>query len=197
MKTRHTVRKMNLSVPFISNIRHYANDYVEPRFSAVINGELCELTGKTKPFLESRETSFDVDIRDIDIPYYLNYLPMKLNCKLASANLDLTMNIRFVFPKEEPPSIKLAGGLSLKNVELDDMKKGKVLRLPTLNIALASADPLIPDIHIAKISIQSPEVVIKKNKEGAINLLNLLAQDKKTKPGERKARRPGRKRTAT
>jgi hypothetical protein len=184
-KIRHSVRKMNLSVPFISNIRHYANDYVEPRFSAVINGELCELTGKTKPFLESRETSFDVDIRDIDIPYYLNYLPMKLNCKLASANLDLTMNIRFVFPKEEPPSIKLAGGLSLKNVELDDMKKGKVLRLPTLNIALASADPLIPDIHIAKISIQSPEVVIKKNKEGAINLLNLLAQDKKTKPGRK------------
>jgi len=65
------------------------------------------------------------------------------------------------------------------------MKKGKVLRLPTLNIALASADPLIPDIHIAKISIQSPEVVIKKNKEGAINLLNLLAQDKKTKPGRK------------
>jgi len=73
------------------------------------------------------------------------------------------------------------------------MKKGKVLRLPTLNIALASADPLIPDIHIAKISIQSPEVVIKKNKEGAINLLNLLAQDKKQNPEERKARRPGRK----
>ncbi|MEQ8204400.1 MAG: AsmA family protein, partial [Smithellaceae bacterium] len=66
-KTSHTVRNMNLSIPAISNMEHYVKNYVEPKFSANINGRPFELKGKTKPFLDSRETVFDINISDLDI----------------------------------------------------------------------------------------------------------------------------------
>jgi uncharacterized protein involved in outer membrane biogenesis len=189
MKTRHTVRGMNLSIPFISNVEYYRNDYIEPRFSAVINGDPYEIAGRTKPFLESRETIFDVDTRDLDIPYYLNYIPVKLNCRLTSASLDTKMNISFIQHKGKPPLIKLAGTVALNKVVLDDMKKRTILRIPSLNIALASVEPLVPMIHLSRISMQSPVIVIRRSKEGDLNIPNLLAQEKKGKP-EKKAKPP-------
>ena len=46
-------------------------NYVEPKFSAIVNGHTITATGKTQPFLTSRETSFDIDMKDIDVPFYL------------------------------------------------------------------------------------------------------------------------------
>jgi hypothetical protein len=180
-KTRHTVREMHFSIPFISNIEHYVNDYVEPRFSATINGNPYQLTGKTKPFLSSREMSFDVDIRDIDIPYYLNYVPVKMNFKLTSARLDTKMKIDFIMHKDKPPSIRLSGNVALNKVALDDRLNNKILRLPALNVVLASVEPLIPDIHLSQISFQTPEVVIRRSKAGDVNLLNLMPKEKQEK----------------
>jgi hypothetical protein len=172
---------MNLSVPFISNIEHYVNDYVDPHFSAIINGNKYELAGKMKPFLASREMSFDVDIRDLDIPYYLNYIPVKMNFKLTSARLDTKMKVDFIMHKDKSPSIILAGSVALNKVALDDIQNNKILRLPALNVILASVEPLIPDIHLSLVSIQAPELVIRRSNEGTLNLLTLVPQEKQAK----------------
>jgi uncharacterized protein involved in outer membrane biogenesis len=194
MKTRHTIREMNIGIPFISNIKHYVNDYTEPRFSATINGNPYQIVGKTKPFLASRETSFDLDIRDLDIPYYLNYIPVKMNFKLTSARLDTKMKIDFIMHKDQPPSVKIEGNVSLTKVALDDKQNNKILRLPSLNVVLASVEPLIPDIHLSQVSIQAPELVIRRNKEGDVNLLNLVSQEKQEKKEKKDkgATKPGR-----
>jgi hypothetical protein len=186
MKTRHTVRDMNLSVPFISNIEHYVDSYVEPRFSATVNGDPYELTGKTKPFLTSRETSFEVNIRDLDIPYYLNYVPVKLNCNLISAKLDTKVNINFVVHKDKSPSLIIAGDVAFNKVALDDKQNNKIFRLPALNISLASVEPLIPDIHISRVFMKEPELIVKRSKAGDLNLLNLISQEKPKKPAKEK-----------
>lgn len=65
-KTRHTARDIDVSIPFISNISYYVENYIEPKFSARINDNKIELLGKTRPFLTSRATSFDVDIQDVE-----------------------------------------------------------------------------------------------------------------------------------
>ncbi|MGB7630141.1 MAG: DUF748 domain-containing protein, partial [Candidatus Deferrimicrobium sp.] len=76
-KTRHEVRGIRIAVPFISNLRYYVNRYVQPSFAAVVNGKPIELKGKTKPFSESLETTFEVNISDLDIPHYLSYVPLQ------------------------------------------------------------------------------------------------------------------------
>lgn len=190
MKTRHTVRDMNLSIPFVSNIENYVDSYVEPRFSATINGDPYELTGKTKPFLTSRETSFDVNIRDLDIPFYLNYVPVKLNCKLTSAKLDTKVNINFIVHKDKSPSLVIAGDVALNKVALDDKQNNKIFRLPALNIALASVEPLVPAVHLSRVFMKQPELIVKRSKSGDLNLLNLIGQEKPKKPEKKEGRAP-------
>ena len=172
-KISHTVREMNVSVPFVSNIEYYLADYVEPKFSARINDNKFELVGKTQPFLTSHATSFDVDIEDLDIPFYLNYIPAKMNCQLKSARLDTKMKVHFIVNKDKSPSLALSGGITLRKIVLNDLQNNKILQLPSLNINMTSVKPLVPNIHLAQIALQSPELVIRRDKQGEVNLLNL------------------------
>lgn len=172
-KTDHTVRELNFSIPFISNIKYYLTDYVEPKFSARINGNQFELVGKTQPFLTSRATSFDVNIQDADIPFYLNYVPAKMNCQLKSARLDTKMKINFIVHQDKSPALTLTGVVILRKIVLDDLQNNKILNLPALNVNMASVEPFAPNIHLAQIALETPELVIRRDKQGKINLLNL------------------------
>ena len=67
-KIKHTIRELNIGIPFLSNIPYLVETDVKPLFSAKINDTPYTLQGKTKPFANSLETSFDININDLDIP---------------------------------------------------------------------------------------------------------------------------------
>jgi len=180
-KTTHTIKDMNLAIPFASNLDHHLKNYIEPRFSATINGHPFQLAGKSRVFDESRETGFDIAITDLDIPYYLNYIPLHHDFKLTSARLDTMINMSFIVNKNARPSIKFIGDITLKNLALDDRKNKKIVRLPALNIAVKSAEPLVPAFHFGQIVLQGPELVLQRNKQGDINLTQIFTQKKQAK----------------
>ena len=78
-------------------------------------------------------------------------------------------------PEGKTPSINLAGKLALSKVALDDARGEKILRLPALEAEIASAEPLAGKIHLSRVSLESPELVVRKDREGEINLLTLVA----------------------
>jgi uncharacterized protein involved in outer membrane biogenesis len=178
-KTKHTVRDMQLSIPFVSNIEYYVKHYVEPKYSAKINGHAVEIAGKTRPFLSSRETTLDIDIKDIDVPYYLKYVPVKMNFKLPSAHLDIKLKVAFILPKDKSPSLKVSGDLALRNLLLNDLNNQKILKIPVLQVSVAELAPFTSDIHLAAVSLQAPELVVKRDKAGDLNLQKLLAPQEK------------------
>ena len=45
-KTRHEVRGIHVTVPFLSNLRYYVDRYVQPSFAAVVNGKPVSSQGK-------------------------------------------------------------------------------------------------------------------------------------------------------
>ncbi len=180
-KTKHNVRNMNLAVPVISNMEQYVINYVEPKFSANINGNPFELQGKTKPFVDSRETVFDIDISDLDIPFYWQYVPGKKNFHLKSARLDTKLKINFIMQEGKQPAVKISGIVALRKVVVDDLKNNKILRLPELNIGIAEAEPFKSDIHLSRIGVKDIELAILRNKEGKLNLLTLLEDPPKEK----------------
>ncbi|MDP2853146.1 MAG: DUF748 domain-containing protein [Smithellaceae bacterium] len=193
-QTDHTIRELNISVPFVSNIDYYMKNYVEPKFSAIVNGHTFAVAGKTQPFLTSRETLFDIEIKDIDVPFYLQYVPVKMNFKLTEARLDTKIQLNFIMHKDKSPELKLTGQAALRKVTLDDLQGNKILRLPALTVNLASVEPFVPRVHLAQIALDAPQLVIRRDKKGNINLLNLVGPDKtdeqakpaaaKDKPGD-------------
>jgi uncharacterized protein involved in outer membrane biogenesis/flagellar motor protein MotB len=180
-KTTHTVRDLQLAIPFVSNIDYYMKNYVQPRFSAFVNGHGVAIGGKTKPFLTSRETSLIIDMKNIDVPYYLQYVPVKMNFKLTGARLDTNIHVNFIMPKDKSPELKLTGHAILRKLNLDDLQGNNILRLPALKVNLASIEPFKPSVHLAQIAFDSPELVIKRDRSGKINLTNLIDSGKKNK----------------
>jgi uncharacterized protein involved in outer membrane biogenesis len=181
-QTKHTVREMNIGVPFLSNIPSNIHIFVQPTFSAMINGSPYEIHGETKPFADSRQTSLNVNIKDLDIPYYLAYLPTKLKFKISSAYLDTEANISFIEYKDKGPSLTVSGNVFLKKVTLDDEKKNPLFRLPLLEIGIAPSEPLKKVFHLSKISIQSPELNVQRNPKGALNIESFLLEEKGSPP---------------
>ena len=181
--TKHTVRELNIGLPFVSNIPRLVDTFVQPSFSAKINETPYALQGETKPFEDTLETTFDIDFENLDIPYYLAYIPMKLNFKILSAYLDTKAKLLFVRSKSSGErSLTITGDLSLKKIALDDLKKTPLLRLPAVNISIAPTNPLAQTIHLAKVSVQSPELTIRRDQTGALNVYPLIQGEEKAKP---------------
>jgi uncharacterized protein involved in outer membrane biogenesis len=186
VQMKHTVRELNIGVPFISNIPSYINRFVQPHFSAKINDTLYVLQGTTKPFADSRETLFDINIKDLDIPYYLAYAPTKMNFKIVSAFLDTQTKLSFIERKDKKPSITISGNISLKKIAVDDGKNKPLLRLPLLDISIAPSEPISKIIRLSKILIQSPELEIRRDEKGVANVQTLFPETKETKPAPKK-----------
>ena len=70
----------------------------QPVFEAKVNGAPFALHGKTKPFSETRETTLDLDLADVDLPFYLAYVPANTPSKLTSARLDAKLAFSFTQP---------------------------------------------------------------------------------------------------
>ena len=183
---KHTVRELKIGIPFLSNIPAYVHRFVQPHFSAKIDDALYAFQGKTKPFADSLETSIDVDIKDINIPYYLAYVPMKMQFKVVSAYADTAAKISFLETKERKPSLTVAGTVSLKNIAVNDEKDKPFFRLPLLDVSIAPSEPLSKIIHLSKVSIQSPEVEIHRDEKGVLNAQSLLPEAGGEKPAPTK-----------
>jgi Domain of Unknown Function (DUF748) len=194
-KTQHTVRDLKIAIPFISNMDYLVHQYTQPVLSATINGNPYLLQGRTKPFEESLETYFDIDIKNINIPYYLAYVPVDLNFKLLSGSVDTKLQIVFTEFQKKKPSLMVKGDVTLRDLTIDDKKGRFILRVPSVNVALADIEPFTPLYHVGKVVIASPEVNIRRDKKGDINLLALIPVDKKQKDKQKmeKAVKPEKK----
>ena len=199
VKTKHTVRELNIGIPFLSNIPSYVGRYVQPYFSAKINGTPYTFQGKTKPFEDSLETSLDINIDNLDIPYYLAYVPMKMNFKIISATLDTQLKISFFEAKDsllkegfdykkkgKKSTLTVTGNVSFKKIAVDDGQNKPLLRLPSFDISIAPSEPLLKTIHLSKVSINSPELEIRRDEKGTLNVSSLLPETKETKPSPKK-----------
>ena len=185
-RTKHTVRELTIGIPFLSNIPSYVERFIQPHFSAKINNTLYTLQGKTRPFADSLETSVDVNIKDLNIPYYLAYVPMKMNFKVVSASMDTAAKVSFIETKEKKPSLTISGNVSLKNIAVNDERNNPFFRLPLLDVSIAASEPLSKIIHLSKVSIQSPELEIRRDEKGVINAQSLMPEAGEAKPVPKK-----------
>ena len=186
----HTIRDLNLGIPFLSNIPYDVQTFVQPALSAKINNSSYSLQGRSKPFAESLETTIDISLADLDLPFYLAYVPMKMEMQIASAYLDVKGKVSFVRKKGEQPSLTVSGDLALKKIAVDDREKAPLLRLPRVEVAIAESKPLAKVIHLSKVSIQSPEAEIRRNPKGDLALLSLLPKTEEAKPSVKPPENP-------
>ena len=178
-KTHHAIRGIRIAVPFISNLRYYVDRYVEPAFAAVVNGKEVSLKGRSKPFSESRESTFDINITDLDIPHYLEYVPVQREYEIPSAFLDVKAVVSFAQNKEKLPTLRAEGDVILKDVRITGKDKSPMVRLPMVKAAIFPSDLVARDFHLAALLVQDPEIDVSRDRNGKLNILTLIPEKQK------------------
>ena len=174
----HKITDINIGLPLISNLPYNVGRFVQPLFAAKFNETTISLEGRAKPFAESHQTILDIDLKGINIPYYLAYVPVKLDFKMLKGFLDLKGTISYTAQPKAKPTLSLAGDLAIRTVDIVDAEDRPMLKVPMLGVSINSAAPLAGKIHLSKVVIESPEVTVQRDEAGNINLAKLVPDQK-------------------
>jgi hypothetical protein len=168
--TSHEAKDITLTVPMLSNLPYHTDIYVQPFFSAVVNGTAVTLGGKTKPFSDSLETVIDLDINHIDIPHYLAYIPFEMNFDLLSGTIDGKSSISFTQYKSRPSTLNVSGDISIHNLRAVDTDGNPIIDLPVYSLRTADINVTEKEVMIGEIYSRNASIVIRRNKDGTLNL---------------------------
>ncbi|MCK5350725.1 MAG: DUF748 domain-containing protein, partial [Desulfobacula sp.] len=159
---KNRITEISLAVPSISNLDYEIENYVQPAFSANINNSKFSLGGKTKPFANSRETSIDIKINDINIPEYLRYIPIESKLTLKSATLDIDARLLYLDRPDNTSKLAFTGLLSLRDIDVVDQQARSYVRLPDVRITMADSNLLEKEVNIANITIKEPAMELER-----------------------------------
>ena len=179
----HTVRELNLAVPFLGNLPYLVEEPVQPLFSAIINDSPIEMKGALKPFAETQEFSLRLVLDDIDLPYYLAYVPVELPLELRSGRLGVDLQMRYRAGMQQAPDLLLSGDINLTAFNLWNRQDQELLFLPMFRAVIAPSHPLDRDIHLASIDLYNLEAHLARDQAGVWNFDRLMPA-KTTTPEE-------------
>ena len=170
----HKVQDLKLGLPFVSSLPSDVTVFVEPMFSANINGSPLLLKGKARPFAEPKDYALDLKLDKVDLTTYMGYLPFKPGFSLPSARLDAQLNLTVVQPKDKSPSLVLGGEASLAGARLLQLDGKQVAKLDELKVRLDKLDLLSQRYDIAQVAIDGLELDVRRARDGKLNLDQLM-----------------------
>ena len=175
-KNRHAVTDIRVGIPFISTIPTHAKIDVQPLLAAKVNGAPFQLTGETKPFDDTRETTLKVDLDALQLPKYFDYSPVPLKFKLPSGQLDTRLTLAFTTLRDRPRSLTLSGEVALTKLVVQDLAGAPVLGLPALRVAIASLDAIGRKADVRSVAIEGLEAHVARLKNGELSVMQLVPE---------------------
>ena len=164
----HTVRDLQVAVPFLSNLESKREVHTEPLLAFKLNGSAFDSAARSTPFAENRKTDASLTLKALDLGPYLGYLPPTLPVRLKSAVLDA--DLKLAFEQNPAPAVRLSGKVQLGRFHLTDAKEQDLLAFDRLQIALADVRPLARVVKLSAIELTQPLLTVYRARDGRLNL---------------------------
>lgn len=195
----HSLKKLEIGIPFISNIPYLAETHTEPRLSALVNGSPFNFAGKLKPFSSSRETSLQIDLKDLDLPGYAAYSPVKLPIDVASGAMTINSRVRYLVSADKKPELTISGVLQLDRLEVNQRDGKALFRLPALKVDAAALEIFTKRFDFDSIILEGVQIFAERDKKGVFSHTKLLPPPSpvKTAPAPEKDTGDGPAKSAT
>lgn len=118
----HKIEKLQLAIPTLSNFSFQSKKYLQPYFSAVINGSPIQLSGKTMQFADNQgyQTQLSCSIKSIDLVPYFSYLPSNFPLTLLKGKADTKLQISFAPHKTTGSRLNIDINMTATDVELQE-----------------------------------------------------------------------------
>lgn len=172
---QHTIRELQLAVPFISNIPYLAEQYTDPRFSAVVNGARLEFGGKAKPLAKAVEASVHLKLDKLNLPHYLAYLPAQLPVRLEKGSLTLDLELVYRMHASKRPELTISGLTRLDELQITERSKAPLFSLQRFEANARKLELFGRSFQFASLLLDSPELQISRDSRGQFNFQRLLA----------------------
>lgn len=169
----HRVDGLELAVPFVGNLPHLEDRYVQPLLRATVNDTPLELKGELKPFADRQEYVVKLKLDGIDLPYYFAYFPEALPVTVHNGRLDVDLDLTYRTAADVAPVLELAGRLGLTALDLRERDGRPLLFLPLLETRLAPSHPLERAFHLASLAVRNPQLWIDRDPAGEWNVARL------------------------
>ncbi|HEX3694942.1 MAG TPA: DUF748 domain-containing protein [Polyangia bacterium] len=174
LHSQHAITGLHLGIPFVSTLPVFIDTYVEPGLRLAIDGTPLAFAGRTKPFKDSQETTVELRADRFDLTRYLPYVPVPLRFDVASALLDLALDVSFVRSRADAPSLTVKGRVALEKLALREKSSAPLASLDQLEILIGHADVTGQSFAIDKVALHGLTVHVRRGARGLLNL-ELLA----------------------
>lgn len=175
----HKLRDLNLSVPFLSNLKSQREIKTAPHLTFKLNGSSFDTAAVGTPFAQTRKTDASITLRGFDLSPYLVYWPASLPFKLQSAVLHADAKVAF----EQTPNtvVKISGTATAEKVRLLDTQADAprvaggashdLLAFDRLQVTMDDVRPLEQSVKLSAVELTAPTLYITRDRAGRLNLL--------------------------
>ena len=171
---QHVVDQFSLGVPFIATLPSQTDIFVDPRFSARVDGSPIAIHGRTKPFAASRESDVTLTFDDLDVPRLLSYVPTKLPLEVQSGKLAGDLKLRFLMSADKP-TLKVSGTADLTDARIVDAAHAPVFSAQALHVAAAGLEPLASVYRFDEIRLDQPSLNLTREHSGELSIARAFA----------------------
>ncbi len=179
---KHTVRNMEIAVPFISNIPYLMDKYTDPKFSAVIDGAPFSFAGKVKPFSTSMETELTIQFDHLNLPRLMAYSPQIPPIELATGVLGVNMNVNYRISADKVPELQIKGRARLDNIVVTMKDGSPLMKLPVLEVKASKLEVFARIFEFEAITLDGLELFVSRDAKGQWMYERLLTRKKTDAP---------------
>jgi uncharacterized protein involved in outer membrane biogenesis len=173
-KTKHKISSIRLGVPFVSSLPSQADIKVQPGFSALINGAPLIISGETKPFKDSRESTIRLNIDKLQIPKYLEYSPVQLNFRVPTGEIEGKLTASFRTFANKSSSLSISGNLALQQLVMQEKDEKPLVTLPSLELDVDAFDVFARRAVLRFVKVQGLDLHLIRRRDGGFNLTSLV-----------------------
>ena len=181
---KHTIRELQLAIPFISNIPYLAEKYTDPRFSAVVNGAKLAFNGKTKPMHKTMETDLHLKLHELNLPHYLPYLPAQVPVKLTSGTLTIDLQLAYRIHQNKQPELLIKGLTRLDRIAVQEKNNTPLASFTSLGLQAKEIELFSRAVALQQITLDGLLVHAQRDSNGKLNFQRLAT------PAQTAANRP-------
>lgn len=174
---KHEVSDINLTLPFVSSMAYATKTFVEPAFSARVDGAPLEIKGKSKPFDDSLESEVVLALEALPLARFVDYVPFKLPITMPSGALNSDLKFSFIQYKDKPSSLKMSGSVAINKLRVNEGKEIPLLSFDSLRVNIASTDLLARSFVIDSVLISSPEVHARMGGSRYVNWVEVMRKN--------------------
>jgi hypothetical protein len=172
----HRADQLELGIPFIANLPHDVDIFVQPLLAMRVDGSPLRIQGQTKLFSSSRESVISFNMDRLDLAKYLAYAPAPLPAAIPSGLLSGALEMHFV-QAQPAPQLLLKGTLQLDNFVMTTNDHVPILEVGHGAATLDDVQPLQSRYHFSTLQLDHANLHYTKQPADHTNFDELLGKN--------------------